>query len=95
MTTSMLPVGLGMPVPGPLLPLFAIPTTAGTGSETTGMIIFDDTRTRCKTGIGHRRLKPTLGILDPDNTATLPPEVTVERSGFLQGTFQGFFSAQF
>lgn len=65
-----------MPVPGPLLPLFAIPTTAGTGSETTGMIIFDDTRTRCKTGIGHRRLKPTLGILDPDNTATLPPEVT-------------------
>lgn len=70
------PVGLGMPVPGPLLPLFAIPTTAGTGSETTGMIIFDDTRTRCKTGIGHRRLKPTLGILDPDNTATLPPEVT-------------------
>jgi hydroxyacid-oxoacid transhydrogenase len=69
------PVGLGMPVPGPLLPLYAIPTTAGTGSETTGMIIFDDTRSRCKTGIGHRRLKPTLGILDPDNTATLPPEV--------------------
>ena len=69
------PVGRAMPVPGPLKPLIAIPTTAGTGSETTGVSIFDLTRMHAKTGIASRRLKPTLGILDPDNTRTMPPEV--------------------
>ncbi|RHY45661.1 hypothetical protein DYB26_006977, partial [Aphanomyces astaci] len=75
------PVGKGIPVPGALRPLFAIPTTAGTGSETTGVAIFDDTRTKSKTGVAHRRLKPTLGIVDPLNTATLPPNVA-KYSGF-------------
>lgn len=69
------PIGKGLPVPGPLKPLFAIPTTAGTGSETTGVSIFDLTRMHAKTGIANRRLKPTLGILDPDNTRTMPPQV--------------------
>lgn len=69
------PVGRGLPVPGPLKPLIAIPTTAGTGSETTGVAIFDFTKMHAKTGIAHRRLKPTLGLLDPDNTRTLPPAV--------------------
>jgi len=69
------PVGRGMPVPGPLKPLIAVPTTAGTGSETTGVAIFDMLDMHAKTGIAHRRLKPVLGILDPDNTATLPPQV--------------------
>ena len=69
------PVGKGMPVPGPLKPLIAIPTTAGTGSETTGVSIFDFTRLHAKTGIANRRLKPTLGLLDPDNTRTMPPAV--------------------
>ncbi|RHY44816.1 hypothetical protein DYB30_004596 [Aphanomyces astaci] len=75
------PVGKGIPVPGALRPLFAIPTTAGTGSETTGVAIFDDTRTKSKTGVAHRRLKSTLGIVDPLNTATLPPNVA-KYSGF-------------
>jgi hydroxyacid-oxoacid transhydrogenase len=69
------PVGRGLPVPGPLKPLIAIPTTAGTGSETTGVAIFDFVSRKVKTGIAHRYLKPTLGIIDPDNTRTLPPAV--------------------
>jgi hydroxyacid-oxoacid transhydrogenase len=69
------PIGLGHPVPGPLKPLIAVPTTAGTGSETTGVAIFDYVEKRAKTGIAHRYLKPTLGIVDSDNTRTLPPAV--------------------
>jgi hydroxyacid-oxoacid transhydrogenase len=69
------PIGRGKPIPGPLKPLIAIPTTAGTGSETTGVSIFDLVERKAKTGIAHRYLRPTLGIVDPDNTRTLPPAV--------------------
>ncbi len=70
------PIGKGKPVPGPLKPLFAVPTTAGTGSETTGVVIFDLEEMHAKTGIANLKLKPTIGILDPNNTKTLPPVVT-------------------
>jgi hydroxyacid-oxoacid transhydrogenase len=67
------PIGKGKPVPGPLKPLFAIPTTAGTGSETTGVVIFDLVGMHAKTGIANRALKPTLGLVDPENIRTMPP----------------------
>ncbi len=66
------PIGKGTPVPGPLKPLIGIPTTAGTGSETTGTAIFDFVEMHAKTGIAHRFLRPTMGIVDPNNTRTLP-----------------------
>ena len=69
------PIGRGMPVPGPVKPLIAVPTTAGTGSETTGVAIFDWLEKKAKTGIAHRYLKPMLGIIDSDNTRTMPPAV--------------------
>ena len=69
------PLGAGKPITKPLSPLIAVPTTAGTGSETTGTAIFDLVAKKAKTGIAHRALKPTLGICDPLNTRTMPPAV--------------------
>ncbi len=75
------PIGSGAPVPGPLRPHIACPTTAGTGSECTGIAIFDLVAMEAKTGIVSRRLKPTLGIVDPDVLRSLPSTV-VASSGF-------------
>ena len=75
------PIGEGRPVPGPLKPLIAIPTTSGTGSETTGVAIFDFLEMEAKTGIAHRALRPVMGIVDPLHARTLPSEV-VAYSGF-------------
>nr|WP_025737187.1 hydroxyacid-oxoacid transhydrogenase [Mycobacterium genavense] len=69
------PIGEGNPVPGPLRPHIACPTTAGTGSEVTGIAIFDLLSLTVKTGIASPALWPTEAVVDPDCTASLPPGV--------------------
>jgi hydroxyacid-oxoacid transhydrogenase len=68
-------------VPGPVKPHIACPTTSGTGSETTGISIFTLTSLNAKTGIISRRLIPTVALVDPDVTRTLPANV-VAATGF-------------
>ncbi|KGI70426.1 iron-containing alcohol dehydrogenase [Mycolicibacterium rufum] len=69
------PIGAGRPVPGPLAPHIACPTTSGTGSEVTGIAIFDLLSLHAKTGIASPALRPTEALVDPDSTDTLPGEV--------------------
>ncbi len=75
------PVGEGRPVPGPVMPHIACPTTSGTGSEATGIAIFDLLSMKAKTGIASAYLKPSLGLVDPHVTHTLPKNV-IAASGF-------------
>jgi hydroxyacid-oxoacid transhydrogenase len=75
------PLGEGRAVPGPLKPHIACPTTSGTGSECTGIAVFDLVDRRVKTGIASRRLRTTLALIDPMTTHTLPATV-VAASGF-------------
>lgn len=75
------PIGKGKPVTVTLKPLIAVPTTSGTGSETTGIAIFDYEEMKAKTGIASRNIKPTLGLIDPEHTLHMPERV-VANSGF-------------
>lgn len=70
------PLGKGLPVPGKLLPHIACPTTSGTGSESTGVAVFDLVKHNVKTGISSSFMKPDMGIIDPEFTLKLPPLVT-------------------
>ena len=75
------PIGEAKPVPGPLKPHIACPTTFGTASECTGIAVFDLLEMEAKTGIAHAQLRPNLGILDPTALATLPRPI-VAANGF-------------
>jgi hydroxyacid-oxoacid transhydrogenase len=70
------PVGGGKAPVNPLNPLIAVPTTTGTGSESTTICVLDVLSLKVKTGISHARLRPTLAVIDPSLTLTQPAGVT-------------------
>ncbi|WP_181313107.1 hydroxyacid-oxoacid transhydrogenase [Nocardioides campestrisoli] len=70
------PIGKGRAPERPLLPLVAVPTTTGTGSESTTICVLDVLALEVKTGISHPALRPTLAVVDPDLTMTQPAAVT-------------------
>lgn len=63
-------------VPGPVMPLIAMPTTAGTGSEVTPVAVVSDDERGVKVGIASPHLIPLVAICDPELTATCPPALT-------------------
>lgn len=67
--------GLGR-VPGPIKPVIAIPTTAGTGSEVTFWAVITDTQRKLKMSIGSSHIAPVAALVDPELTLSLPPSLT-------------------
>ena len=63
-------------ITGEVLPLIAIPTTAGTGSEVTFSAVITDTSRDFKFSIHHLKLAPRIALLDPEMTLTMPPALT-------------------
>jgi alcohol dehydrogenase len=63
-------------VPGPVVPLVAVPTTAGTGSEVTPVAVLGDPDREMKVGISSPHLIPTIALCDPELTLTCPPKLT-------------------
>lgn len=70
------PTGEGVSVPGPTTPFVAVPTTAGTGSETTSVAVVSLPEEHLKVGISDRELYPNLALVDPALTVSLPPGPT-------------------
>jgi hydroxyacid-oxoacid transhydrogenase len=70
------PVGGGQNPTKPLHPLVAVPTTTGTGAESTTVCVLDVLELKVKTGISHARLRPTLAVVDPMLTVSQPAGVT-------------------
>ena len=69
------PLGKGEPILKTLKTLVCIPTTSGTGSESTGAAIFNVQSENIKTGFSSRGLYPSLALIDPDNTLSMPKNV--------------------
>ena len=63
-------------VPGPALPIIAVPTTGGTGAEVTSIAVIYDDETHMKMAITDAHLEPTAALIDPELTLTCPPGLT-------------------
>ncbi|MGV8853088.1 MAG: iron-containing alcohol dehydrogenase [Devosia sp.] len=63
-------------VPGPVLPLIAVPTTAGTGSEATPVAVVADSERLLKVGIASPQIIPLVALCDPELTLSAPPSLT-------------------
>lgn len=70
------PIGAGRAPSRPLAPLVAVPTTTGTGAESTTICVLDVLDLKVKTGISHVRLRPVLAVVDPRLTQSQPAGVT-------------------
>jgi alcohol dehydrogenase class IV len=65
-------------VPGPVMPLICVPTTAGTGSEVSAAAVLTDTDNRIKVGCLSNHLRPRVAVVDPLLTRSCPPKVTAD-----------------
>jgi alcohol dehydrogenase class IV len=65
-------------IPGPILPLLCVPTTAGTGSEVSAAAVVTDTANKIKVGILSNYLRPRVALVDPLLTVSCPPKVTAD-----------------
>jgi alcohol dehydrogenase class IV len=65
-------------VPGPVAPLFCLPTTAGTGSEVSAAAVLTDTDNQMKVGVLSNHLRPAVALVDPLLTLSCPPKVTAD-----------------
>ncbi|MBM4096631.1 MAG: iron-containing alcohol dehydrogenase [Planctomycetes bacterium] len=65
-------------LPGPIMPLVCIPTTAGTGSEVSCADVYTDPRQGIKLGSLSNHLRPRLALVDPLLTHSCPPKVTAD-----------------
>ena len=68
-------------VPGPVLPVIAVPTTAGTGSEVTPVAVVSDAERNLKVGIASPHLIPVAAVCDPELTLSCPPGLTAYSAG--------------
>jgi alcohol dehydrogenase class IV len=68
-------------VPGPVLPLIAVPTTSGTGSEVTPVAVVADTERGTKIGVASPHLIPIAAVCDPELTLSCPPVLTAYSGG--------------
>jgi len=90
------PTGGGEPIPGPTTPYVAMPTTAGTGSESTSVAVVSLPEEEIKIGVSHKHLYPDLSIVDPKLTVSLPAMPTAT-SGLdaLSHAIEGYTTRQF